>query len=102
MDGGSGMFKILTCLIAFFITAGLLFGIRQMRLDFTSQSAQISAQIARHKQILWDQQTKIAADTNPRTLTAKLRALRSRNATTQSSASAGGMMIYATPVFKSP
>jgi|GEM_PF-5574277 len=102
MDGGSDMFKILTCLIAFFITAGLLFGIRQMRLDFTSQSAQLSAQIARHKQILWDQQTKIAADTNPQALAARLRALRAQNTTTQPAPSSGGMMIYATPVFKSP
>ena len=96
------MFKILTCLIAFFITAGLLFGIRQMRLDLTSQSARISAQIARHKQILWDQQTKIAADTNPQTLSARLAALRDQAAATQPAAPSSGVMVYATPVFKSP
>ncbi len=96
------MFKILTCLIAFFLTAGLLFGIRQMRLDLTSQSARISAQIARHKQILWDQQTKIAADTNPQGLSARLAALRAQDAATQPAAPSGGVMVYATPVFKSP
>ena len=102
MDGGSDMFKILTCLLAFFLTAGLLFGIRQKRLDLTSQSARISAQIAGHKQILWDQQTKIAADTNPQALFARLRALRTQDAATQPAASSNGVMIYATPVFKSP
>jgi hypothetical protein len=102
MDGGPDMFKIITCLIAFFVTAGLLFAIRQMRLDFTSQSAQLSAEIARHKQILWDQQTKIAADTNPQALAARLQALHARNATTQPAGSSGGIMVYATPVFKSP
>jgi hypothetical protein len=102
MDGGPGMFKILTCLIAFFVIAALLFGIRQKRLDLTSESAHISAQIARHRQILWDQQTKIAADTNPLTLARKLKALQARQAATQGAAASSGIMIYATPVFKAP
>ncbi len=102
MDGGPGMFKILTCLIAFFIIAGLLFGIRQVRLDLTSQSARLSAQIARRRQILWDQQTKIAAATNPLTLAARLHAMQAAQAATQPGAVSAGTMIYATPVFKPP
>ena len=96
------MFKIVTCLIAFFLTAAVLFGIRQVRLDLTSQSAQISAQIARRKQILWDQQTKIAADTNPQAISARLAVLRTQDAGTQPVAPSSGVMVYATPVFKSP
>ncbi len=102
MDGGPGMFKILTCLIAFFVIAGLLFGIRQVRLDLTSESAHISAQIARHRQILWDQQTKIAADTNPLTLAQKLQAIETQQPTKHRASAASGIMIYATPVFKTP
>lgn len=101
MDGGPDMFKILTCLITFFIIAGALFSIREIRLDLTSQSTRLSAQIARRQQILWDQQTKIAAATNPLTLTARLKAMQAVQSATQPAAS-GGMMIYATPVFKAP
>jgi L-cystine uptake protein TcyP (sodium:dicarboxylate symporter family) len=100
MDGSPSMFKIITCLIVFFFIAALVFIIRQKRLDLTSQSAQISAQIARKRQILWDQQTKIAAETNPQTLLLKLRTQRAASATTQAAAKHGGIMIYATPVFK--
>ena len=57
---------------------------------------------ARHKQILWDQQTKIAADTNPQALSARLAALRDQAAATQPAAPSSGVMVYATPVFKSP
>ncbi|MGC9258808.1 MAG: hypothetical protein ACP5I8_01840 [Phycisphaerae bacterium] len=94
------MFKIIGCLIAFFVIAALLFVIRQIRLDCTSQSAQLSAQIARKQQILWDQQTKIAAATNPQTLLVKLRAIQAAQSTTRSASKRGGIMIYATPVFK--
>jgi hypothetical protein len=102
MDGGPGMFKIVTCLIAFFVVAGLLFGIRQKRLDLTSQSAHISAQIARRREILWDQQTKIAADTNPLALAARIKQMQAAQSGSQPTSTSAGMMIYATPVFKAP
>jgi len=72
MDGSLVMLKILTCLIAFLLIGATLFGLRRQQWEFTRESAQTFQNIRLRQQTLWDQQTKIALDTNPIALGQKM------------------------------
>ncbi|HTV47323.1 MAG TPA: hypothetical protein VMG59_02660 [Phycisphaerae bacterium] len=65
MDGSSVMLKILTCLITFLLIGATLFGLRRQEWEFTRETTQIFQNVRLCQQTLWDQQTKIAQDTNP-------------------------------------
>lgn len=62
------MFKLLTMLVAFLLVALALLGLRQRRLELTSQSVTIYSQIRERNETLLDQRVLIAQKTNPWTL----------------------------------
>ena len=62
------MLKLLTMLVAFLLVALALLGLRQRRLELTSQSVVIYSQIRERNETLLDLQVAIAQTTNPWTL----------------------------------
>lgn len=66
------MLKLLTMLVAFLLVALALLGLRQRRLELTSESAGIYSKIREHNETLLDQRVVIAQQTNPKTLATAL------------------------------
>ncbi len=66
------MFKLLAMLFIFLIVALALLGMRQRRLELTSESSSIYAQIRDRNETLLDQRVEIARQTNPKTLATAL------------------------------
>jgi len=60
--------KLLTMLVAFLLVALALLGLRQRRLELTSESAKIYSTIREKNETLLDQRVEIAKVTNPWTL----------------------------------
>lgn len=67
------MFKLLAMLVTFLVVALLLLGLRQRRLELTSETSAIYAQIRERNETLLDQRVEIAKQTNPWTLAGALK-----------------------------
>ena len=67
------MIKLLVMLVTFLAVALALLGIRQHRLELTSQSAAIYERIRERNETLLDQRVLIARQTNPWTLATALK-----------------------------
>jgi hypothetical protein len=65
--------KLLAMLVAFLLVALTLLGLRQRRLEITSESAGIYAQIRERNETLLDQRVEISRISNPWTLAANLK-----------------------------
>jgi hypothetical protein len=72
--GCTTVFKLLTMLMAFLLVALGLLGLRQRRLELTSESAKIYSQIRERHESLLDQRVEIAKITNPKALATSLEA----------------------------
>ncbi|NNM87834.1 MAG: hypothetical protein HKL95_04880 [Phycisphaerae bacterium] len=68
------MLKILVSLVSLFLVAVLVLSLRQERMDLTSQSAKLFIKINQRRHLLWGQQIKISAGTNPIAISKKLKA----------------------------
>jgi hypothetical protein len=68
------VFKLLVTLGTFLLVALALFGLRQHRLELTSECAKIHSQIKNREEVLLDQRVEIARKTNPWALAAGLEA----------------------------
>jgi hypothetical protein len=66
------VFKLLAMLVTFLVVALALLGLRQRRLELTSESASIYEQIRGRKETLLGQEVEIAKWTNPWALAASL------------------------------
>ena len=62
------MLKLFTMLMALLVVALMLLGLRQRRLELTSETSTIYAQIREKNELLLDQRVEIAKVTNPWTL----------------------------------
>jgi len=69
---GMVVFKLLTMLVAFLLIALMLLGLRQRRMELTSETSALCGQVQQRKEHLLDQQVQIARVTNPKTLTQSL------------------------------
>jgi len=68
------VFKLLVTLGTFLLVALALFGLRQHRLEITSQCAKIHSEIKNREDALLDQKVQIARQTNPWALASGLEA----------------------------
>jgi hypothetical protein len=66
------VYKLLTTMLVFLVVALLVLGLRQHRLELTSQTAWLQGQIAQREQTLWGQRMAIARATNPTVLASEL------------------------------
>ena len=66
------MLKLLAMLMAFLLVALTLLGLRQRRLELTSETSAVYGQIRERNEKLLDQKVVIAQNTNPRTLVSSL------------------------------
>lgn len=60
-------------MVVFLLVALALLGLRQHRLELTSQTAQLQADVQLREQTMWGQRMKIAQETNPVVLAAELK-----------------------------
>jgi hypothetical protein len=66
------VFKLLAMLVTFLLVALMLLGLRQRRLELTSETSAIYAEIIKRNETLLDQRVEIAQQTNPWTLAGAL------------------------------
>ena len=67
------MMKLLVMLVSFLLLALAILGIRQHRLEVTSQTSRLIDQIEQRKHELWDQDPKITETSNPLALAQNLK-----------------------------
>ncbi len=67
------MLKFLAMIGVFLLVGLVLLGLRQHRLELTSQTAKLHDQILDREQVLWGQQEEIARKTNPLAVSAGLK-----------------------------
>ncbi len=66
------MLKLLTMLVAFLLIALMLLGLRQRRMELTSETSALYGQVQDRRERLLNQQVEITGVTNPKTLNQSL------------------------------
>ncbi len=80
------MLKLLVSLVSLFLVAVLVLALRQERMDLTSNSAKLFIKINQRRHLLWGQQIKISAATNPIAISRTLKARAAAEAAQQATA----------------